>query len=57
MKKQSGWFEVHYASGRTEELHFKTYEGKDYKDLKRDLEYAKETGAVKSFPMKLKPNS
>lgn len=52
--KQKGWFEVHYASGRTEELHFKKSDSKEYKDLLRDLTWAKETGAVKNFIPKYK---
>jgi len=57
MKKQKGWYEVEYASGRKEELHFKHVDTKEYKDLKRDLTWVKETGAVKNFVMKLKPQS
>lgn len=53
MKKPSGRFEVVYASGRTENLAFKTYEGKDYKDLLRDLSWSKEIGNVKEFNLKL----
>lgn len=53
MKKPSGRFEVVYASGREETLTFKTFEGKDFKELKRDLERSKELGAIKEFTLKL----
>lgn len=53
MKKQPGRFSVTYASGRQGDLSFKTYEGKDYKDLLLDLTWAKELGAVKEFNLKL----
>lgn len=53
MKKPSGRFEVVYASGREETLTFKTFEGKDFKELKCDLERSKELGAIKEFTLKL----
>lgn len=53
MKKPSGRFEVEYASGRKEELLFKTYEGRDYKELVKDLRSAQETGAIKNYSLKL----
>lgn len=53
MKKPSGRFNVTYASGREESLPFKTYEGKDYKELLRDLTWSRDIGSIKSFEMKL----
>lgn len=53
MKKPSGRFEVEYASGRKENLPFKTYEGKDYKELLKDLKGSKELGAIKEYTLKL----
>lgn len=46
MKKPSGRFEVLHRSGRQETILFKTYEGKDYKEIVKDLEKAKEIGSV-----------
>ncbi len=46
MKKQSGRFEVTHRSGRNETIFFKAYEGKDYKEIVKDLEKAKDIGSV-----------
>lgn len=51
MKKPSGRFEVLHRSGRVETLHFKTLEGKDYKELVKDLDKAKEIGSVTYYKL------